>query len=81
MKRYDVPRVVFVNKLDRMGSEPWGCIEGARAKLELNCAAVQVPIGSDDDFGGVVDLIERKALFFRDEAGIEIEEGPIPEDL
>jgi len=40
MKRYDVPRIIFVNKLDRMGADPWAAIEGARARLNLNCAAV-----------------------------------------
>lgn len=40
MKRYDVPRIIFVNKLDRMGADPWTAIEGARARLNLNCATV-----------------------------------------
>ncbi len=62
MKRYDVPRVVFINKLDRMGSNPWRVIGMAREKLRLNAAAVQIPMGLEDHHAGVVDLIERKAF-------------------
>ena len=45
MIRYNVPRIIFVNKLDRMGANPWHCIAAVRERLGLNCAAVQIPIG------------------------------------
>lgn len=48
MKRYNVPRVIFINKLDRMGADPWNCIETVRDRLGLNCAAVQVNIGVEN---------------------------------
>jgi len=48
MKRYDVPRIIFINKLDRMGADPWAAIEGARVRLGLNCAAVQINIGVEN---------------------------------
>lgn len=48
MKRYDVPRLIFVNKLDRMGADPWRCIDEARDRLALNAAAVQVNIGIEN---------------------------------
>jgi elongation factor G len=48
MKRYNVPRVIFVNKLDRMGADPWHSIQSVRDRLDLNCAAVQVNIGIEN---------------------------------
>jgi elongation factor G len=57
MMRYDVPRIIFINKLDRMGANPFQAIDSIRTKLGLICAPVQIPIGSDDRFKGVVDLI------------------------
>lgn len=81
MKRYSVPRLIFINKLDRMGANPWACIEGIRERLELNCAAVQINIGIENGLQGVVDLIKMKALYFEGEKGTEIVEKKIPEDL
>merc|ERR1719276_537247 len=60
MKRYNVPRVAFVNKLDRQGANPWKVIGDLRDQLKLNAAAVQIPIGLENDHVGVVDLIEEK---------------------
>jgi len=69
MKRYDVPRIIFVNKLDRMGADPWMAIEGARSRLNLNCAAVQINIGVENGLEGVIDLIKWKAYYFDGEKG------------
>lgn len=69
MRRYDVPRVCFVNKMDRMGANPWKAIEQINHKLKLPAAAIQVPIGSEDSFQGVVDLIKMKALYFEGPKG------------
>ncbi|PNW76397.1 hypothetical protein CHLRE_11g467553v5 [Chlamydomonas reinhardtii] len=69
MKRYNVPRLVFVNKLDRAGANPWRCIDMARDKLKLNAAAVQMPIGLEDAHSGVVDLVGRRAYGFEGPKG------------
>src|SRR5690606_12665872 len=65
MRRYNVPRLAFINKLDRTGSNPFRVIEQLREKLRLNAAAVQIPIGLEDQHKGVVDLVEMKAIYFK----------------
>ena len=57
MLRYDVPRIIFINKLDRMGANPFNAIASLRTKLGLICAPVQIPMGADDRFKGLVDII------------------------
>ena len=81
MKRYDVPRIIFVNKLDRMGADPEACVIGARDRLGLNAAAVQVNIGIENGLEGVVDLITWKACYFDGPNGETIREEEIPKDL
>ena len=81
MKRYNVPRLAFVNKLDRQGSNPGRVIQQLRDQLKLNAAAVQVPIGLEGDHTGVIDIIEEKAYHFTGERGEKVEEIPIPDDL
>lgn len=84
MKRYNVPRLAFVNKLDRQGANPWKVIDDLRDQLKLNAAAVQIPIGLEGDHEGVVDLIEGKAYTFQGEKGENMVEVDIPsgvEDL
>jgi elongation factor G len=81
MKRYNVPRLIFINKLDRMGSNPWTAIDAARSRLDLHCAAVQMPIGTDTDFQGLIDLIEQKILYFEGDSGQNIREEPITDKL
>ena len=51
MKRYNVPRIAFINKMDRMGANPWKVIDGLRKKLGHTCAAINIPIGEEDDLG------------------------------
>ena len=63
MRRYNVPRISFINKMDRMGANPFKAIDQISHKLKLPAAAVQVPIGSEDSFQGVVDLIGMKAIY------------------
>jgi elongation factor G len=63
MRRYNVPRISFVNKMDRTGANPWKAIDGINQKLRMAAAAIQVPIGEESDFKGVVDLIRMKALY------------------
>ena len=64
-----MPRVAFVNKLDRAGANPWKVINDLRKSLRLNAAAVQVPIGLEGEHSGVVDLIERKGYVFEGSRG------------
>lgn len=73
MKRYGVPRIAFINKLDRMGANPWKVIRDLRKQLKLNAHALQVPIGAENDLEGAVDLITMKALRNKGENGETIE--------
>jgi len=81
MKRYNVPRVAFINKLDREGANPFKCIKDLRNKLFLNAAAVQIPIGLEKNHAGVVDLVAMEALIFEGEHGETISKLPIPANL
>lgn len=81
MKRYNVPRLAFVNKLDRQGSNPERVVNQLRDQLKLNAAMVQLPIGLENNHKGVVDLIEEKAYTFDGEKGEIVREGPIPDDM
>jgi elongation factor G len=78
MKRYNIPRLAFVNKLDRQGSNPDKVIGQLRDQLKLNAAALQIPMGLENDHVGVIDLIEKKAYTFDGERGELVKEGPIP---
>ncbi|MBG56534.1 MAG: elongation factor G, partial [Deltaproteobacteria bacterium] len=81
MKRYNVPRLAFVNKLDRMGANPHNGIKGIRDILKLNAVAMQLPIGLEEDHSGVVDLIKMKAYYFDGEHGDEVRIEEIPEEM
>ena len=78
--QYRVPRIAFVNKMDRVGANFPRVLEMMRARLGANPVAVQVPLGSEDTFRGVVDLIDRVAIIFDDENGEKFSLGPIPEE-
>lgn len=82
MRRYNIPRISFVNKMDRMGANPWKSVEQINHKLRIPAAALQVPIGREDGFLGVVDLIRMKAIYNEGPKGEIIREtDEIPEDL
>lgn len=81
MRRYNVPRLSFINKMDRAGANPFRIIDQLRQKLKLTAAAVQIPIGAEDQFNGVVDLIRWKAFYNEGDSGQELVERDIPEDL
>ncbi|KAH8693730.1 elongation factor G, mitochondrial [Talaromyces proteolyticus] len=82
MKRYNVPRISFVNKMDRMGANPFKSIDQINNKLKIPAAAVQVPIGAEDEFEGVVDLIRMKAIYNEGPRGETIvEKDEIPEKV
>lgn len=72
MKRYNVPRLSFINKMDRMGANPWKAVEQINKKLKMTAAAIQIPIGAEDEFDGVVDLIEMKAMYFEGPRGTKV---------
>jgi elongation factor G len=80
MRRYKVPRIAFVNKLDRTGANPFKVRDQLRDKLKLNPVMIQCPIGLEDKLEGVVDLIEMVAYTFHGDNGEQIERGPIPAD-
>lgn len=81
MKRYSVPRLIFVNKLDRMGADPWKAITEARERLSLNAAAIQVNIGVENGLEGVCNLIDMKAYYFDGASGEVVRQEEIPESL
>jgi elongation factor G len=79
--RYQVPRICFINKLDRTGADFWRCVEMIRDRLGAKPVPIQIPIGSEDRFEGVVDLVEMKAILYRDDLGNNIDVVDIPENL
>ena len=80
--RYDVPRICFVNKMDKIGADFEFSFESIRDRLGANPIAVQLPIGSADEFEGIIDLVEMKAYYFdASELGARIEQRAIPEPL
>jgi elongation factor G len=81
MRRYSVPRVAFINKLDRSGANPFRVTDQLREKLSHNAILVQIPIGIEDSLSGVVDLVKMKAFTFSGDNGEIITEGEIPADL
>ncbi|XP_035214893.1 elongation factor G, mitochondrial-like [Stegodyphus dumicola] len=81
MTRYSVPCVAFINKLDRMGADPMRVVSQMRSKLQKHCALLQLPIGYESDFSGVVDIIKRKALYFDGECGETVREAEPPSSM
>ncbi len=81
MKRYDVPRVAFVNKLDRAGANPDKVVDQLREQMALHACAVQMPIGLSESHEGVVDLVKRVAYTFKGVKGEEVEETDVPSSL
>lgn len=72
MRRYNVPRITFINKMDRMGANPFKAVDQINKKLKLHAAAVQVPIGAEDNFHGVVDLITMETCYAEGDRGEHI---------
>ena len=82
MKRYNIPRISFVNKMDRMGANPMRAIDQINAKLKIPAAAMQVPIGSEDNFKGVVDLVRMKSIYNDGPRGLIVREtDEIPDSV
>ena len=78
--RYEVPRICFINKMDRVGAGFDRTIDSIKHRLQSSPVAVQIPMGSEDDFVGVIDLVEEKALIFSNEEPYTPEEAPIPDE-
>ncbi len=81
MRRYHVPRLAFINKMDRTGANPEKVVEQLRAKLNCDAQLMQIPIGRETAFEGVVDLITQKAFYFDGTNGEVVREAPIPDEL
>ena len=82
MRRYNIPRISFINKMDRMGANPFKAIDQINHKLKIPAAALQVPIGSEDSFQGVVDLIRMKAIYNEGAKGeVVVEKDEVPEGV
>lgn len=79
--KYSVPRICFINKLDRTGADFFRSYQSILSRLGKNAVLIQIPIGQEDKFQGIVDLIRMKAEIYKDDLGREIEEAPIPENL
>ena len=81
-ERYKVPRIAFINKMDRVGADYFFCVKSMEEKLGANALPVQCPIGTENNFLGMVDLITMRAYLFKDETmGAEYDLGEIPQDL
>ncbi|MDR2162529.1 MAG: elongation factor G [Clostridiales Family XIII bacterium] len=79
-EKYGVPRIIFVNKMDIMGADFLRVVDMVKDRLKANAVPIQLPIGAEDRFIGVIDLVEMNAKVYKDETGAEYETGPIPEE-
>ncbi|MEH2208017.1 MAG: elongation factor G [Nostoc sp.] len=80
-ERYKVPRIAFINKMDRTGANFYKVHEQIRDRLRANAIAIQLPIGSENDFRGIVDLVRQRAYIYANDQGTDIQETDIPEEL
>ncbi|KAH8328679.1 hypothetical protein KR067_013180 [Drosophila pandora] len=81
MKRYNVPCLAFINKLDRMGSNPYRVLSQMRSKMNHNAAFIQLPIGVESNCKGIVDLVRERAIYFEGEHGMNLRLDEIPQDM
>ena len=79
--RYKVPRIVFVNKMDRMGANFYKVYAQIRDRMRANAVPIQIPIGSEENFRGIVDLVQMKAYLYNNDTGTDIEEVEIPDEV
>jgi elongation factor G len=79
--KYGVPRIAYVNKMDIMGADFFHCIQMMKDRLQANAVPIQLPIGKEDHFEGIIDLVKNKAYYYRDNLGQQIDEMEIPEDM
>ncbi|MEO1184519.1 MAG: elongation factor G, partial [Cyanobacteria bacterium J06636_27] len=79
--RYKVPRIIFVNKMDRTGANFYRVYEQVRDRLRANAIPIQLPIGSESEFGGIIDLVKMRAFIYNNDQGTDIEEQDIPSEM
>ncbi len=79
--KYNVPRMAFINKMDIMGADFYNAVEMIKTRLGKNAVPIQLPIGKEDEFKGIIDLFEMQAYIYNDEKGEDISIVPIPEDM
>ncbi|MFQ5856192.1 MAG: elongation factor G [Anaerolineae bacterium] len=79
--RFGVPRICFVNKMDRVGASYWRTIDMIRERLKATPVAIQIPIGSEENFQGMVDLLKQEAIIYLDEAGLDRQVRAVPADM
>jgi elongation factor G len=79
--KYGVPRIAYVNKMDIIGANFLACVEQMKTRLGANAVPIQLPIGAENDFVGMVDLVENKAIIYTDDLGTTSEAREIPEDM
>ena len=79
--KYGVPRMAYVNKMDIMGADFYRVIDMMKERLKCNAVPIQLPIGSEDTFKGIIDLVEMKAYVYYDDVGKDIRQEEIPDDL
>jgi len=79
--KYGVPRIAYINKMDRVGADFYRGIRSIREKLNANAVAIQLPIGAEDAFRGIIDLVSEKALIYADDLGKKVEETEIPAEM
>jgi elongation factor G len=80
-EKYDVPRIAFINKMDRIGADFYGVVDSIQGELGANAIPVVIPIGKEADFCGIVDLVENRAVYYDDDEGKSIRVEEIPEEL
>lgn len=79
--KYNVPRLAYINKMDIMGADFFKVVDMIKERLKANAVPIQIPIGKESDFIGIIDLVTMKAEIYKDDMGVEIEEVDIPEEM
>jgi elongation factor G len=79
--KYKVPRIAYINKMDTIGADFYNCLQMMKDRLKANAIPIQLPIGKEDNFQGIADLVTLKAHFYKDDLGKIVEDGPIPDDM
>ena len=79
--KYNVPRMAFINKMDIMGADFYNAVNMIKTRLGKNAVPLQLPIGKEDDFKGIIDLFEMKAYIYNDDKGVDVSVEDIPEDM
>ena len=79
--KYQVPRIAYINKMDIVGADFFNVIKMMKERLGANAVPIQLPIGKEDNFQGIIDLVEQKAIYYTDDLGTHSEETDIPEDM